>query len=105
MNDEAFFYLLQAVNEDGKKVYAQWLKYSSRQIPPTLTHRAEYALRMLKEDEILECRKQIKEFGNWVSRYDFKIVKFLMKKEQLSWSPPIGYEFKEYKDYYEKQQN
>lgn len=103
MNDEAFFYLLQAVNEDGKKVYAQWLKYSSRQIPPTLTHRAEYALRMLKEDEILECRKQIKEFGNWVSRYDFKIVKFLMKKEQLSWSPPIGYEFKEYKDYYEEQ--
>ena len=103
MNDEAFFCLSQAVNEDGKKVYAQWLKYSSRQIPPTLTHRAEYALRMLKEDEILECRKQIKEFGNWVSRYDFKIVKFLMKKEQLSWSPPIGYEFKEYKDYYEEQ--
>lgn len=103
MNDEAFFYLLQAVNEDGKKVYAQWLKYSSRQIPPTLTYRAEYALRMLKEDEILECRKRIKEFGNWVSRYDFKIVKFLMKKEQLSWSPPIGYEFKEYKDYYEEQ--
>lgn len=103
MNDEAFFYLLQAVNEDGKKVYAQWLKYSSQQIPPTLTHRAEYALRMLKEDEILECRKRIKEFGNWVSRYDFKIVKFLMKKEQLSWSPPINYEFKEYKDYYEEQ--
>ena len=28
--------------------------------------------------------------------------RFLMKKEQLSWSPPIGYEFIEYEDYYEK---
>lgn len=105
MEDEAFFYLLQSYDDKGEKIFAMWLKCNSCQIPPTITYKPEYALRVLTEAEILEYQRCIKEFGNWVSKFDFKVVKYWMKKAQLSWSPPIGYEFKEYKDYYEKQES
>lgn len=105
MDSEAFFYLLQSYDDKGKKIFAMWLKCNSCQIPPAITYRPEYALRVFTEAEILDYQKRIKEFGNWVSKFDFKIVKYWMKKEQLSWSPPIGYEFKEYKDHYEEQES
>lgn len=96
MDKESYFYLLKAIDENGVSIFAQRLSSNNASYEPTLTYRAEYALRCQTYDEIKKAEKEIKEFGNNVSRINFKVVKYLMPREQLSWSPPKNYVFREY---------
>lgn len=93
-----YFYLLKSKDENGRDIYAQRLQPSSFSAEPSLTYMAEYAARLTTYDEAEKLRERLKQYGNFVSRYDFTIVKYLMEEEQLSWSPPKSYEFKPYED-------
>lgn len=92
------FYLLKSKDDKGKDIYAQQLQPSSFSVEPTLTCIPEYATRLQTYEEAVKFRDKLKECGNFVAKFDFTIVKYLMEEEQLSWSPPKDYEFKSYKD-------
>lgn len=93
-----YFYLLKSKDENGRDIYAQQLQPSSFSVEPTLTCIPEYATRSTSYQEAEKLRERLKQHGNFVSRYDFTIVKYLMEEEQLSLSPPKSYEFKPYED-------
>lgn len=98
MEEKGEFYLLRAVDEKGKYFFAQKLSSNSTSYLPSLTYHAEYAIRCETYEEIKKIEKQIKLCGNNVSKIEFKVVKYLMPKEQLSWSPPKDYIFSDYED-------
>lgn len=93
-----YFYLLKSKDENGRDIYAQQLQPSSFSVEPTLTCIPEYATRSTSYQGAEKLRERLKQHGNFVSRYDFTIVKYLMEEEQLSLSPPKSYEFKPYED-------
>ena len=93
-----FFYLLKSKDGREKDIYAQQLQPSSFSVEPTLTCIPEYATRLQTYEEAVKFRDKLKECGNFVAKFDFTIVKYLMEEEQLSWSPPKDYEFKPYED-------
>ena len=93
-----YFYLLKSKDKNGKDVYAQQLQPSSFSVEPTLTCIPEYATRSTSYQGAKELQERLKQCGNFVSKFDFTVVKYLMEEEQLSWSPPKDYEFKPYED-------
>ena len=100
MNKEDYYLIRGEYN--GRKVFAQQLSSLSRKYSPSITYRAEYAKRMTDYSEAENFLKFCKNIEGFISKIEWKIVKFYMDKEPLSWSPPVDYEFKEYEDLLEK---
>lgn len=89
MADMGYFYMLRSVEKrkEGGWEYVQQLQSaSSPHAAPSTTCFPEYSKRCTSYLDILKFQEFVKNVHNFVSDKQWKIVKYLMNREMVSWA-------------------